>query len=71
MINDGFDVAFASLKKTAMRILWERNRAFDLLTEIEEFLADYSDVVDGSYGESRPNKAMQLITEIKMLKGEL
>ncbi len=35
------------------------------LAECLEFLERQCDVVDGSYGEPRPNKAMQLCSMIK------
>ena len=41
------------------------NRLDDVLNEIDEFLEDQQDVVDGSYGEQRPNKAMQLLTDLR------
>jgi hypothetical protein len=33
---------------------------FDALTQLSEFLEGQVDVVDGDYGEPRPNRAMQL-----------
>lgn len=35
-----------------------------LLERCAEFIEPYVDVVDGSYGEPAPNKAMSLLTEI-------
>jgi hypothetical protein len=32
----------------------------DVLDEVAEFLDNYVDVVDGDYGEPRPNRAMSL-----------
>jgi hypothetical protein len=37
----------------------------DALEEALEFIEDYADVVDGSYGEPRPNRAMQLLEPIR------
>ncbi|HZR03645.1 MAG TPA: hypothetical protein VFA81_10790 [Burkholderiales bacterium] len=37
----------------------------DLWEDIVDFLRDHEDVVDGSYGESMPNKAMQLLNRIE------
>lgn len=36
-----------------------------VLDEIEEYLENRADVVDGSYGEPRPNKEMSLLTELR------
>jgi hypothetical protein len=36
----------------------------DLLNRVLEFLDNYVDVVDGDYGEPRPNRAMSLTTEV-------
>ena len=38
-----------------------------MLEEVSEMLDDYVDVVDGSYGEPRPNKAMSMKSEIDAL----
>lgn len=40
-------------------------RTIDLLTEVLEFLEAQYDVVDGSYGEPAPNKAMSLGTQVE------
>lgn len=32
----------------------------DLLDSVDEYLDDHEDVVDGDYGEPRPNRAMSL-----------
>ena len=42
------------------------NRAeqLEVIREALEFIADYADVCDGSYGEQRPNKAMQLASDL-------
>ena len=37
----------------------------DLLDLIEDFLDDYADVRDGSYGESVPNRAMNLLNQLR------
>lgn len=44
----------------------ERLTAF--LNELQEFLEDQQDVVDGADGP-RPNKAMHLLTELKEIRG--
>jgi hypothetical protein len=36
----------------------------EVLTEAREFIDGYSDVVDGSYGEPEPNRAMTLVSII-------
>ena len=40
-----------------------------LLEEIHEFLDDQIDVVDGDYGEPKPNKAMNLSMAIDTAMG--
>lgn len=40
-------------------------RTIDLLNEVAEFLEGQSDVVDGSYGEPVPNRAMSLLGEVE------
>ena len=37
----------------------------DLLNELAEFLEGQQDVVDGSYGEPQPNKAMSLLGAVE------
>lgn len=49
--------------------LESRSRLDDVLDEIEEFLENQQDVVDGSYGEPRPNKAMNLLMELQTVRG--
>lgn len=39
----------------------------DLLMEVSEFLDNYVDVLDGDYGEPRPNRAMNLKSRIDEL----
>lgn len=36
-----------------------------VLDELEEFLEGQQDVVDGSYGEQRPNRAMSLLADLQ------
>lgn len=36
-----------------------------MLEEVLEFLEDQEDVVDGPYGEPRPNRAMNLAEEVR------
>jgi hypothetical protein len=36
-----------------------------VLLELEEYFEDRADVIDGDYGQPRPNREMQLLTEIK------
>lgn len=36
-----------------------------MLEEVLEFLEDQADVVDGPYGEPRPNRAMNLAQEVR------
>lgn len=43
----------------------------EILHEISEFLDSYSDVVDGDYGESDPNKAMSLQQKVDDLISRL
>ena len=37
----------------------------EVCNEALEFVDNYSDVVDGDYGQPRPNKAMQLVTVLR------
>lgn len=37
----------------------------DTLTECSEFLDNYVDVLDGDYGEPRPNRAMNIHTSVE------
>lgn len=37
----------------------------ELLQRVVEYLAPYSDVVDGAYGEPSPNAAMSLLSAIR------
>lgn len=46
-------------------LAWER----ELLERVSEFLDGYCDVVDGDYGEPRPNQAMSLKREVDVLLG--
>lgn len=41
-----------------------------MLGECAEYLENHSDVVDGSYGEPAPNRAMSLLTEVKRVLDE-
>ena len=41
------------------------SEALDVLERCAELLDDYSDVVDGDYGEPRPNRAMSLLTDVQ------
>lgn len=41
-------------------------RLHDTLTRVAEYLDDFSDVVDGSYGEPQPNQAMQLVQAVEL-----
>lgn len=43
----------------------DNDHLIGLLNEIAEFLEDRSDVVDGPYGEPRPNRAMSLLGEVE------
>ena len=45
-------------------------RLESLLEDVLEFLEGQVDVVDGSYGEPAPNRAMTLTTEIKEALGQ-
>jgi hypothetical protein len=58
-------------KDTLRRALCKAIALNDLEGDILEFLEDHSDVRDGPDGEYAPNRAMSLITQIKMAKGEL
>jgi hypothetical protein len=42
----------------------------DVLYEVLEYLDDCSDVVDGSYGEPKPNRAMVLAGLLREATGE-
>jgi len=37
----------------------------DLLEKLEDYFDNFSDVVDGDYGEPKPNKEMQFLVEIR------
>ncbi len=37
----------------------------DLLVRVDEFLDNYIDVLDGDYGEPRPNRAMSLQQDVQ------
>lgn len=41
----------------------------DLLDEVQDFLDGQVDVVDGDYGQPKPNRAMQLVIEIERVRG--
>jgi len=45
--------------------------ADSLLHELAEFLRDQHDVLDGDYGEPRPNRAMQLSTELESVAAKV
>lgn len=47
-----------------MNLRANHGRTVDLLNEIAEFLENQSDVVDGSYGEPHPNRAMSLLQQV-------
>lgn len=40
-------------------------RTIELLNAVAEFLENQSDVVDGSYGEPHPNRAMSLLRDVE------
>lgn len=42
----------------------------DVLEACADYLEDYSDVVDGDYGEPAPNRAMNLLSRVKAALGE-
>ena len=44
-----------------------RDEAIDVLTQCAEFLEPYVDVLDGDEGHPRPNKAMNLVSEIEIV----
>ena len=45
-------------------------QAFEgVLDEIEDYLENRQDIVDGSHGEQRPNAAMSLLTELRWWRG--
>lgn len=46
----------------------DAQRAEDSLNEIEEYLNGRQDVLDGDDGRPKPNRAMQLLTEIERLR---
>ena len=43
----------------------------NLLADVSERLDDYVDVVDGDYGESRPNWAMRMKGEVDEMHGRV
>jgi hypothetical protein len=42
----------------------------DAIQDVLEFLDDQADVVDGSYGEQHPNRAMTLASRLREAIGE-
>jgi hypothetical protein len=38
------------------------------LDEIEQFLEDHEDVIDGPYGEPQPNRAMSLLRDLRIAR---
>lgn len=53
----------------ANKIIAEQNRALakcrSALLQCETYFEEREDVVDGSYGEPRPNTEMQILTEVR------
>lgn len=41
-----------------------------ILDEIEEYLEDREDVVDGDYGQPAPNKEMRLLAELRAARSQ-
>ena len=57
----------ASLDDAATKVGQQRktiHELIDLLGRCAEFIEPYADVVDGDYGEPRPNAAMSLLSAI-------
>ena len=57
----------ATMQRAAAEIIRLRTVNAELLAALEEareFVSDHVDVLDGDYGEPRPNRAMQLLPEI-------
>jgi thioester reductase-like protein len=51
--------------KEELRAAYQRIQQLEAdLIECREYLEDHVDVVDGDYGEPRPNRAMQLVSLI-------
>jgi hypothetical protein len=42
-----------------------RTRLVEVLDDVEEFLDNHQDVVDGPYGEPHANRAMQLLAALR------
>lgn len=62
-LADKFNRAMSMIEtweQMAERYKRERDRMADALQELHDFLDDYIDVVDGDYGQPKPNKAMNM-----------
>lgn len=46
-----------------------RIKVHDVMIEALEFIENYEDVIDGDYGQPRPNLAMQIASELRDLLG--
>lgn len=55
---DAYSSAQARLHKAAPEML-------AVLHEIESFLDDRADVIDGDYGQPKPNREMTLLVEVR------
>lgn len=60
LVGDAEDAANARLIASAPDM-------YDLLNALDDLLDDYEDVIDGDYGEPRPNRAMSMRQEIVAL----
>ncbi|MCW5615856.1 MAG: hypothetical protein KIT32_12105 [Rhodocyclaceae bacterium] len=63
-----YETDFERMSNRADAIVRAVNNHAALLATLEEcaeYLENHSDVVDGSYGEPAPNKAMSLLTEVR------
>lgn len=57
-------VVVAVNENDAAKVVTALSALYDVLTDAREFIDDQIDVVDGSYGQPEPNKAMRLAQEI-------
>ncbi len=48
-----------------------KEEVIELLSDIEDFLDNYSDIVDDEHPEPRPNRAMKLQDRVMDLRNEL
>lgn len=63
--NAPFGSVLMNAAKELAALAAERDRLRAMLEEVEVYLEDHEDVVDGDYGEPAANKAMRLLLEVR------